>query len=174
MVEAVELDTDIKLPEIENDVQELINMVKASLKEKGLSKKKRYLERAKYELQVIKKNGFSSYFLVLADFIQYAKVKEIPHGAGRGSGASSLVAYLLGIHRIDPLDPRWGHMPFERFLAPGRLSNKIVIFDEDGNKKEFISQDKIKIIRGGEELNIQAKDLAEGDDFVEVIKRFSA
>ena len=90
------------------------------------------------------------------------------------SGASSLVAYLLGIHRINPLDLRWGHMPFERFLAPGRLSNKILIFDEDGNKKEFISQDTVRVVRDGEELDIEAKFLEEGDDFIEVIERFSA
>ena len=89
------------------------------------------------------------------------------------SGASSLVAYLLGIHRINPLDKRWGEMPFERFLSMGKLSNKIIIFDDKGNKKEFVSQDLIKIKRDKNIIDIEAKDLQEGDEFLEVVKRFS-
>jgi len=173
MIENIEIDTSIKLPVFENEEKILVKKIQEALIEKGFSKKRKYIERAKYELQVIKKNGFASYFLILADFIEFAKTKEIPIGAGRGSGASSLVAYLLGIHRINPLDKRWGEMPFERFLSMGKLSNKIVIYDEEGNKKEFVSQDLIKIKRNKNIIEIEAKDLKEGDEFIEVMKRFS-
>lgn len=171
-IENIELDTEIKLPIFEDEEKILVEKVKEGLKEKGLTKKRKYIERAKHELNVIKKNGFASYFLILADFVEYAKTKSIPLGSGRGSGVSSLVAYLLGIHRINPLDPRWGEMPFTRFLSLGKLSNKIVIYDDKDNKKEFISQDLIKIKRKGKEITIEAQELIEGDDFIEVIKRF--
>ncbi|MBI2264504.1 MAG: DNA polymerase III subunit alpha [Armatimonadetes bacterium] len=76
-------------------------------------------ERMRYELETIEKMGFSGYFLIVWDFIQYAKKAGIPVGPGRGSVAGSLVAYLLGITEIDPL--RYG-LIFERFLNPGRKS----------------------------------------------------
>jgi DNA polymerase III subunit alpha len=94
------------------------------LAEKGL--RKRYetpssevLERLTRELDVIKKMGFAGYFLVVWDFISYARSRGIPVGPGRGSAAGSLVAYCLGITSIDPL--RYGLL-FERFLNPERIS----------------------------------------------------
>lgn len=76
-------------------------------------------ERLSYELSVIEKTGFVSYFLIVWDFINYAKKKGIPVGPGRGSAAGSLIAYVLEITDIDPL--RYG-LIFERFLNPERIS----------------------------------------------------
>ncbi|MCL4457082.1 MAG: DNA polymerase III subunit alpha [Nitrospirae bacterium] len=78
-----------------------------------------YLDRLKLELQVIKKMGYSSYFLIVWDFISYARKKGIPVGPGRGSAAGSLVAYCLDITEIDPLKY---NLLFERFLNPERIS----------------------------------------------------
>ena len=78
-----------------------------------------YEERLEYELSVIKELGFSSYFLIVWDFVNFAKKSKIPVGPGRGSAAGSLVSYCLGITDIDPL--RWGLL-FERFLNPERIS----------------------------------------------------
>lgn len=78
-----------------------------------------YQERLTYEISVIQKMGFVDYFLVVADFVAYAKKQEIPVGPGRGSGSSSLIAYCLGITTIDPL--RYD-LIFERFLNPDRVS----------------------------------------------------
>ncbi|MCX5697529.1 MAG: DNA polymerase III subunit alpha [Candidatus Omnitrophica bacterium] len=75
-------------------------------------------ERLEYELKMIKNMGFISYFLIVWDFIHYAKSKNIPVGPGRGSAAGSLVSYLLGITDINPLS--YGLL-FERFLNPERL-----------------------------------------------------
>ena len=80
---------------------------------------KRYFERLEYELDVIKQMGFSGYFLIVADFIQWAKAQNIPVGPGRGSGAGSVVAWALLITDLDPL--RW-NLLFERFLNPERVS----------------------------------------------------
>ncbi|MBS0520581.1 MAG: DNA polymerase III subunit alpha [Proteobacteria bacterium] len=80
---------------------------------------KRYEDRLAYELDMIEKMGFAGYFLIVADFIQWAKDNGVPVGPGRGSGAGSLVAWSLKITDLDPL--RWGLL-FERFLNPERVS----------------------------------------------------
>ncbi len=80
---------------------------------------KPYRERLAYELSVIEQMGFPGYFLIVADFIQWAKARDIPVGPGRGSGAGSVVAWALTITDLDPL--RFGLL-FERFLNPERVS----------------------------------------------------
>ncbi len=78
-----------------------------------------YLDRLNTEIEVINNMGFAGYFLIVADFIQWAKDQGIPVGPGRGSGAGSLVAYALGITDLDPLQY---DLLFERFLNPERVS----------------------------------------------------
>lgn len=78
-----------------------------------------YWDRLRKELEVITSMGFSGYFLIVQDFVNYAKQKGIPVGPGRGSAAGSLVAYALGITDIDPLEHG---LLFERFLNPERIS----------------------------------------------------
>ena len=78
-----------------------------------------YKARVKYELDQIKTMGFSSYFLIVYDFIKWSKNNDVPVGPGRGSGAGSLVAYCLGITALDPI--KHGLL-FERFLNPERIS----------------------------------------------------
>ena len=84
-----------------------------------IEKRQAYDERLKIELGVINEMGFPGYFLIVADFIQWAKDNDIPVGPGRGSGAGSLVAYALKITDIDPLEY---DLLFERFLNPERVS----------------------------------------------------
>ncbi len=78
-----------------------------------------YIDRLKFELKIIIQMGFPGYFLIVMDFIQWAKDHDIPVGPGRGSGAGSLVAYVLDITDIDPLEY---DLLFERFLNPERVS----------------------------------------------------
>jgi len=78
-----------------------------------------YDTRLHYELSVIKKMGFSSYFLIVWDFIDHARQRGIPVGPGRGSAAGSLVAYALGITMVEPIQRG---LIFERFLNPDRIS----------------------------------------------------
>ncbi len=82
-------------------------------------KKPDYFQRLEYELSVIEGMGFSGYFLIVQDFIRWAKEQDIPVGPGRGSGAGSLVAYSLGITDLDPVPY---NLIFERFLNPERIS----------------------------------------------------
>jgi DNA polymerase-3 subunit alpha len=108
----------------------ILKMTEEGLKERFLEaekigtpvpeeKKPDYYTRMAYELGVIEKMGFTSYFLIVQDFINWAKNKGIPVGPGRGSGAGSLVAYCL---RITDLDPVPYSLLFERFLNPERIS----------------------------------------------------
>jgi len=83
------------------------------------NKREEYIKRIDYELSVIAKMGYSQYFLIVWDFVHYSKSKKIPVGPGRGSGAGSLVAYLIGITDIDPME---FDLLFERFLNPERVS----------------------------------------------------
>ncbi len=76
-------------------------------------------ERLQYELSVIREMGYADYFLIVADYVNYAKTHDIPVGPGRGSGAGSLCAYCVGITEIDPLKY---NLLFERFLNPERVS----------------------------------------------------
>ncbi|HSD94150.1 MAG TPA: DNA polymerase III subunit alpha, partial [Syntrophales bacterium] len=81
--------------------------------------RQKYEKRLERELDIIKSMGFAGYFLIVSDFINYAKSRNIPVGPGRGSAAGSLAAYAIGITEIDPI--RYG-LFFERFLNPDRKS----------------------------------------------------
>ncbi|HSI43546.1 MAG TPA: DNA polymerase III subunit alpha [Methylotenera sp.] len=83
------------------------------------SKKSEYAARLDFETNVINQMGFAGYFLIVADFINWAKNNGVPVGPGRGSGAGSVVAYSLGITDLDPLEY---NLLFERFLNPDRVS----------------------------------------------------
>ena len=85
----------------------------------GENPTKEILDRAEYELSVIKKMGYVDYFLIVWDYINWAKSQGIPVGPGRGSGAGSIVAYAIGITDIDPIKY---NLIFERFLNPERVS----------------------------------------------------
>ena len=78
-----------------------------------------YYARLEKELDIIKKMGYSGYFLIVSDFINFARSRDIPVGPGRGSAAGSLVAYALKITNLDPIEHG---LIFERFLNPGRVS----------------------------------------------------
>ncbi len=94
-----------------------------------------YRERMAYELSVIESMGYSEYFLIVADYINYAKSKHIPVGPGRGSGAGSLVAYLVGITGIDPIK---FDLLFERFLNPERVSMPDIDVDFCYNRRDEV------------------------------------
>jgi len=93
--------------------------LEARLDAQGTTDREPYRTRLEFELDIIEKMGFSGYFLIVADFIQWAKQQGIPVGPGRGSGAGSVAAWALTITDLDPL--RFGLL-FERFLNPERVS----------------------------------------------------
>ncbi len=89
------------------------------IKRYGKDISEEYLKRAEYELDVVKKMGYVDYFLIVWDYIHYAKTHNIPVGPGRGSGAGSILAYAIEITDIDPMKY---NLLFERFLNPERIS----------------------------------------------------
>ncbi len=97
--------------------------------------KSTYRERLDYEIGVINKMGFPGYFLIVADFINYAKNNGVPVGPGRGSAAGSLVAYSLSITDLDPLEHG---LIFERFLNPSRISMPDIDVDFCINGREKV------------------------------------
>ncbi len=94
-----------------------------------------YEARIEYELSVIDKMGFNAYFLIVSDFVTYAKRTGIPVGPGRGSGAGSLVAFLTGITDVDPIS---FDLLFERFLNPERVSMPDFDIDFCYNRREEV------------------------------------
>jgi len=126
--------------DFEDEAQELRNQARAGL-QKRLSQVtlfadiKDYEKRLEFELDIIIRMKFPGYFLIVADFIQWAKNNHIPVGPGRGSGAGSLVAWSLTITDLDPL--RFGLL-FERFLNPERVSMPDFDIDFCQEKRERV------------------------------------
>ena len=98
---------------------------------------KEYLYRLKYELDTINKMGFDDYFLVVQDYVNYAKNAGIIVGPGRGSSAGSLVAYLLGITIVDPIK---NDLIFERFLNPERVTMPDIDVDFMDDRRNEVVQ----------------------------------
>ncbi len=108
-----------------------------------------YEQRLDHEIHLIKDMGFPGYFLIVADFIQYAKSHGIPVGPGRGSAAGSLVAYALGITGLDPI--QYG-LIFERFLNPARKSMPDIDVDFCINGREQVFKYVVDKYGGGERV----------------------
>ena len=130
------------LPRYNDDITFDENKYLENLCKKGLLKRldnkvsKKYVDRLMYELSIIKKMGFSNYFLIVWDYVKFAKKNNILVGKGRGSAVGSLVSYSLGITDIDPIKY---DLVFERFLNPERITMPDIDIDfESGRRSEVI------------------------------------
>ncbi|MFA5755365.1 MAG: DNA polymerase III subunit alpha, partial [Candidatus Paceibacterota bacterium] len=108
---------------------------KISLDDKDNPKLKEVLERTEYELSVINKTGFSGYFLIVQDFVNWAKNSRIVVGPGRGSAGGSIVAYLTNITNVDPLKY---DLYFQRFLNPDRISPPDIDLDFTDKRRDEV------------------------------------
>ena len=133
-----------KLPKFSSDQNlsesELLNLKSKEglllrLQEMNINSPSIYQERLNYELEIINDMGFAGYFLIVADFVNWAKNKEIAVGPGRGSGAGSVVAWSLSITDLDPL--QYGLL-FERFLNPERVSMPDFDIDFCQNRRDEV------------------------------------
>ncbi|RJQ61958.1 MAG: DNA polymerase III subunit alpha [Desulfobacteraceae bacterium] len=106
-----------------------------------------YRKRLDYEISVIHSMGFAGYFLIVSDFIRFAKENRIPVGPGRGSAAGSLVAYSLGITDLDPIEHG---LLFERFLNPDRISMPDIDVDFCINGRDAVFKHVVDRYGGGE------------------------
>ncbi len=127
----------------ENDEYEYLSkLCKLGLKKRiNSDDKKIYIERLTYELNIIKNMGFCNYFLVVYDFIKFAKKNNILVGPGRGSAAGSLVSYCLGITDIDPIKY---NLLFERFLNPERVTMPDIDTDFQYDRRDEVVKYCIK------------------------------
>lgn len=109
-----------EVPENQDNQEYFRKKCFAGLKERfGENPPEKYRQRLEYELKVIHQMGFTDYFLIVSDYVEFARKNDIPVGVGRGSGAGSLAAYCMDITRLDPI--QYGLL-FERFLNPERVS----------------------------------------------------
>jgi len=142
-----------------------IDLIKKGLVEKKLNKKQAYIDRLKKEIDVLKKGDVIDYFLSLYDIVKFAKNNDMLTGIARGSAGGSLVAYLLGIIQIDPME---FDLLFERFLNSGRMGvwedrPAYKIETDNGNFIELQEGSLIRIQRDKKEQVIFIKDLKEND-----------
>ncbi len=128
---------DIHIPKYKDDSVKYLR----ALAKKGLEKRfdgnvtEKYKERLKYELSIIEKMNYVDYFLIVYDYVLYAKKNDVMVGPGRGSGVASLVNYALGIIDIDPLKY---NLIFERFLNPDRITMPDIDIDFDDEKRDVV------------------------------------
>ena len=125
------------LPEGENAESYLLKLTEEGLKKRYKEIKEEIKNRADLEISVIKSMGFCTYFLIVWDFIRFAKSRGILVGPGRGSAAGSIVSYALGITNVDPLE--YGLL-FERFLNVSRISMPDIDIDFDGERRDEVIQ----------------------------------
>lgn len=137
-------------PNGEDHAEYLKKLCKEGLKKRYDNITDEIRKRAEYELSVIIQMGYVDYYLIVADYVNYAKSKNIPVGPGRGSGAGSLLAYAIGITEVDPMKY---DLLFERFLNPERVSmpdfdidfcnerrDEVIQYVEEKYGKDHVSQ----------------------------------
>jgi len=123
------------LPEGETGEEHLKKLTHERLKDRFPKANKEVLERLDYELDIICKKGFATYFLIVQDFVNWAKKEGIRVGPGRGSAAGSLVSYVLRITSIDPL---YHNIPFERFMNPQRPTPPDIDLDFADDRRDEV------------------------------------
>lgn len=151
-----------------SNYQLFMGLIKKGLKDRKIKDLKKYLDRLKVEIDVLKNADVVDYFLALHDIINYAKRENILTGIGRGSAGGSLISYLLGIIQVNPLE---FDLLFERFLNKGRSGDWVecpayVIELDNGKSIQLVEGAIIKIERDGAERPIQIEELREGDKII--------
>lgn len=126
-----------KTPNGESSADYLSGLCRTQLEQIDTNEFKKYEDRLNRELKVIQSMGFSDYFLIIQDVIKFAREHQVLTGPGRGSAAGSLVAYLLGITSVDPIE--YGLL-FERFLNPERAQMPDIDLDIPDDQRELILQ----------------------------------
>lgn len=133
-----------KFDEEQNSYVLLKSKVKEGLKEKGIYKKN-YIKRALEELKVIKSNNFEDYFLIVQDYVKYAKNKGIVVGVGRGSGCNCLINYALGITEVDPII--FG-LDYKRFIREDKKQLPDIDVDFETNRRNEVIEYMVNKYKG--------------------------
>jgi DNA polymerase-3 subunit alpha len=153
----------------ENNEELFLHLIKKGFKEKlGDKDAQKYVDRLKMEINVLKQGDVIDYFLSLYDIMTFTRDNNMMTGVGRGSAGGSLIAYLLDIIKINPLD--FGLL-FERFLNLGRMGEWVecplyIIELENGTKIELLEGELVRIKRNGKETAVQVHELLDGDEII--------
>lgn len=135
-----------KFPDTEDAYKTLRKLTLQALRDRGLDDKPEYVDQAKEELRVFKQTGISDFLLITRDGIEYAKSVGIPVGPGRGSVCGTLVGFLIGLHKIDPIKYK---LSFPRFLNPARP--KMPDIDTDFGQRRRIEMFEYTTAKYGED-----------------------
>lgn len=160
--------TDEEAGQFSTNEELFLHLVKKGFKDKKLSDPQKYIDRLKTEINVLKTGDVIDYFLSLHDILRHAKSQGILTGIGRGSAGGSLVAYLLGIIQVNPLD---FDLLFSRFLNLGRMGDWVdrPLFEFEDEQGETLSLPEgtlVKILRNSEELTVLVHEIVEGDEII--------
>lgn len=160
--------TEKEAQEFDTNEQLFLKLCTDGFKSKNLKDPEKYLKRLKKEIEVLKMGDVIDYFLILHDIVKHATDDGILTGIGRGSAGGSLVAYLLGIIHVDPLE---FDLLFERFLNSGRMGRfedrpLFTFEDNKGNQIELAEGQLAKIKRDDKILNVYCHDIKEGDEIL--------
>lgn len=144
-----------------------MGLIKKGFKEKGIQEQV-YIDRLKIEIEVLRMGDVIDYFLALHDIVRQSKQEGFLTGIGRGSAGGSLIAYLLGIIQIDPLE---FDLLFERFLNSGRMGEyrdkpMFTLTLEDGSEVKLAEGALVRVLRDGKEKVIFIHEIKEGDDLI--------
>lgn len=150
------------------NMQLFMGLIKKGFKDRGIKDVQKYLDRLKIEIDVLKMGDVVDYFLSLHDILRFAKKENILTGVGRGSAGGSLVAYLLGIIQVNPLE---FDLLFERFLNSGRMGlwedrPAFIVELEDGSTEELAEGSLVRIKRREKEIVVLIHELQEGDEVI--------
>ena len=143
-----------------------LHLIKKGFHEKNIKDPKVYIDRLQVEIDILKMGEVIDYFLSLYDIVQFARREDILTGIGRGSAGGSLVAYLLDIIKIDPME---FDLLFERFLNSGRMGEwqdrpSYIITLEDKSEVELAEGAVLRVKRGDRETIVMIEELKEGDE----------
>lgn len=160
--------TEEEADEFENNDALFLHLIQKGFKEKAFKDPQKYINRLKAEIKVLKQGDVIDYFLGLYDIVRYAKSEKLLTGIGRGSAGGSLIAYLMGIIQIDPLE---FDLLFERFLNSGRMGEYqdrpfYTITTDDGQEIGLAEGSLIRVKRDNKEKVIFIQELVEGDEII--------
>ena len=159
--------TEEESSEYNSNEELFLGLIKKGFKEKGI-KEQVYIDRLKTEIEVLRMGDVIDYFLALHDIIRQSKKEGFLTGIGRGSAGGSLIAYLLGIIQIDPLE---FDLLFERFLNSGRMGEykdkpMFTLTLENDSKIQLAEGALVKVLRDDKEKVIFIHEIQEGDDLI--------
>ena len=160
--------TEVEQKQFATNAALFLHLIKKGFEDRKITEPQAYIDRVKKEIEILKMGDTIDYFLILHDIVRHAKSRDMLTGIGRGSAGGSLVAYLLGIIHVDPLE---FDLLFERFLNAGRMGRfedrPFYTFEDDkGNSVELAEGDLARVIRDGKEMPVYCHDIIEGDEII--------